>query len=112
MISYLPAVFILFINCTSATKGVVDSAELVIHNAKIYTVNKNQPEAEALAVKNGKIVFTGTNKDVKSYIGDKTEVIDAKGQFVMPGFIEGHGHIHGLGFFIDKSKPDECKELG
>ena len=50
-----------------------------------------------MAVKDGKIIFVGNNTDVKKYIGDKTEVIDAKGQFVMPGFIEGHGHIHGLG---------------
>jgi predicted amidohydrolase YtcJ len=78
-------------------KSAADAAELVINNAKIYTVNKNQPEAEALAVKAGKIVFIGSNSDVKKYIGDSTEVIDAKGQFVMPGFIEGHGHIHGLG---------------
>ena len=84
-------------NCTSAEKSNADAAELVISNAKVYTVNKDQPEAEAVAVKAGKIVFIGSNADVKKYIGDSTEVIDAKGQFVMPGFIEGHGHIHGLG---------------
>ena len=97
MINYLPAVFLFFLNCTSATKDTADAAELVLNNAKIYTVNKNQPEAEALAVKGGKIVFVGSNNDVKNYINNKTEVIDCKGQFVMPGFIEGHGHIHGLG---------------
>lgn len=99
MISYLPAVILFFLSCNSATKSSDSSAtaELVINNAKVYSVNKNQPEAEAVAVKNGKIVFIGSNKDVKNYISDSTEVIDAKGQFVMPGFIEGHGHIHGLG---------------
>ena len=98
IINYLPAVFIFFLSCNSASKNSsTETAELVINNAKIYTVNKNQPDAEALAVKDGKIVFIGSNSDVKKYIGDKTEVIDAKGQFVMPGFIEGHGHIHGLG---------------
>jgi predicted amidohydrolase YtcJ len=99
MISYFPAVILFFLSCNAATKsaGTSETAELVINNARIYTVNKNQPEAQALAVKEGKIVFIGSNKDVKNYIGDKTEVIDAHGQFVMPGFIEGHGHIHGLG---------------
>ena len=97
IINYLPAVFIFFLNCGSATKDATDAAELVLTNAKIYTVSKNQPEAEALAVKDGKIVFIGNNNEVKNYIGDNTEVIDCKGQFVMPGFIEGHGHIHGLG---------------
>jgi predicted amidohydrolase YtcJ len=98
MINYLPVVILFFLSCNAATKSATgETAELVINNAKVYTVNKNQPEAEALAVKDGKIIFIGSNKDVKSYIGEKTEVIDAKGQFVMPGFIEGHGHIHGLG---------------
>ena len=97
IISYLPVIFISFLNCTSETKSAADAAELVINNAKIYTVNKNQPEAEALAVKDGKIVFIGSNNDVKKYIGESTEVIDGRQQFVLPGFIEGHGHIHGLG---------------
>ena len=100
IINFLPAVFILFLNCTSATKDAADAADLVLNNAKIYTVNKNQPEAEALAVKSGKIVFIGSNSEAKKYIGDSTEVIDVKGQFVMPGFIEGHGHIHGLGLSL------------
>lgn len=72
-------------------------ADMVLNNAIVYTVNKNQPTAEAVAVKEGKIIFTGTDEEVKKYIDDKTEIIDCKGQFVMPGFIEGHGHIHGLG---------------
>lgn len=74
-----------------------NAAELVLNNAQVYTVNKNQPLAEAVAVKKGRIIFVGSNRDVKKYIDNKTEVIDCKGQFVMPGFIEGHGHIHGLG---------------
>lgn len=97
--NYLFAVILFFLSCNSATESTstADAADMVINNAKVYTVNKSQPEAEAIAVKEGKIIFVGGNSDVKKYIGDKTELIDAKGQFVMPGFIEGHGHIHGLG---------------
>ena len=98
VINYLPAVILFFLSCNTASQNSsAETAELVINNAKVYTVNKNQPDAEALAVKDGKIIFVGNNTDAKKYIGDKTEVIDAKGQFVMPGFIEGHGHIHALG---------------
>src|SRR6185436_154185 len=97
-LNFLPAIILFFLSCNNtASQNFAETAELVINNAKVYTVNKNQAEAEALAVKDGKIIFVGSNADVKKYIGDKTEVIDAKGQFVMPGFIEGHGHIHGLG---------------
>ena len=99
---YFFAVILFFLSCNSATESAssAEAADLVIKNAKVYTVNKNQPEAEALAVKDGRITFVGSNTDAKKYTGDKTEVIDAKGQFVMPGFIEGHGHIHGLGLSL------------
>ena len=99
---YFFAVILFFLSCNSATESAssAEAADLVIKNAKVYTVNKNQPEAEALAVKDGRIIFVGSNTDAKKYTGDKTEVIDAKGQFVMPGFIEGHGHIHGLGLSL------------
>ena len=84
---------IFFIGCTS---GEGQKADMVLNNGKVYTVNKDQPEAEAVAIKDGKILFVGSNKEAEKYIGNKTEVVDCKGQFVMPGFIEGHGHIHGL----------------
>ncbi len=70
---------------------------MVLNNAQVYTVSKEQSNAEAIAIKDGKIVFVGSDEDVKKYIGEKTEVVDCAGQFVMPGIIEGHGHIHGLG---------------
>ena len=77
--------FISFISsCMSRNK---DAADMVLHNAQVYTVNKTQVNAEAIAVKDGKIVFAGSNEDVKKLIDNKTEVIDCKGQFVMPGFI-------------------------
>lgn len=99
IINYLPALILFFVSCNSATESAssAETADLVINNAKVYTVNKAQYTAEAVAMKNGKIIFVGSNVDAKKYTGDNTEVIDAKGQFVMPGFIEGHGHIHGLG---------------
>ena len=99
---FFPAIILFFLSCNSATQNTStnETADLVINNAKVYTVNKDQPEAEAVAVKDGKIVFVGSSADVKKYTGEKTELIDAKGQFVMPGFIEGHGHIHGLGFSL------------
>lgn len=90
ILSYL----IIAASCSQKSKTVAD---LVLTNGQIYTVNKAMPSAEAVAIKDGKILFVGTDADVQEYIGDKTEKIDCKGQFVMPGFIEGHGHIHGLG---------------
>lgn len=96
-IAFLPAIlFLLFfsVSCNQETKV---TADMVLTNGQVYTVNKSMPNAEAVAVKDGKILFVGSNAEVEKYIGDSTEKIDCKGQFVMPGFIEGHGHIHGLG---------------
>ncbi len=73
------------------------TATLVIRNAKISTVNPLQPEAQAIAVEADKIIFVGSDADVARYIGQQTKVIDGKGQWVSPGWIEGHGHIHGMG---------------
>lgn len=85
--------FCLLCSCTQVTQ----QADLVIHQANVYTVDPAQPSAEAVAIKDGKILFVGSNEAVKAYIGPKTETIDAEGKFLMPGLIEGHGHIHGMG---------------
>ena len=73
-------------------------ADLVITNANVYTVNEEQPKASAVAVKDGRIILVGNEELIKPSIGEDTEVIDAKGQFLMPGFIEGHGHFSGVGY--------------
>lgn len=85
---------VILLSCNNPSDTIAD---MVLQNGQVYTVNKEQPDAEAVAIKDGIIIFTGSNADVKKYIGKNTELIDCKGQFVMPGFIEGHGHIYGLG---------------
>lgn len=72
-------------------------ADKILFNATIYTVNPKQPYAEAVAIRGDKIIFVGSNAEVKKYSDSKTEKIDCGGQFLMPGLIEGHGHIHGMG---------------
>jgi len=72
-------------------------ADRLLINAKVYTVNPKQPWAEAVAVRGNKIIFVGSRVDANKIINASTEIIDCKGQFLMPGLIEGHGHIHGMG---------------
>ena len=68
--------------------------DLIITNAKIYTVNPDQEWASAVSITDGKISAVGSIEE----IGDQAKkVIDAKGKFMMPGFIEGHGHFSGMG---------------
>ena len=80
-----------------ASSQTVQAAELVITNGKVVTVEEGAPEAQAVAASGGKIVAVGTSAEIKQYVGPNTEVIDAKGQLVIPGFIEGHGHFNGIG---------------
>ena len=71
-------------------------ADLVILNGKIVTL-ETPAEVQALAARGGRIVALGSNPDIKRLAGQNTEVIDANGQLVIPGFIEGHGHFTGVG---------------
>ena len=71
--------------------------DTILYNAKIYTVDENSPWIEAVAIKDGRITMTGSEDQISALAGPDTELLDMKGNFVMPGFIEGHGHFSGLG---------------
>jgi predicted amidohydrolase YtcJ len=70
-------------------------ADLIVHNALVYTVDEQFSTVEAFAVKGGKILELGTSEDIlKKYQGEK---IDAEGKTIFPGFIDGHAHFYGYG---------------
>jgi len=71
--------------------------DLVIIGGKVATVDTDFSIADAVAVKNDKIIFVGTNEDAKKYIGSKTKVIELNGELVLPGLIDSHGHLTGYG---------------
>ena len=71
-------------------------ADLIVHNAKIYTVDADFSMADAFAVKDGKFVAVGNENDILPQY-DAEEVIDAQGQAVYPGFMDGHSHFTGYG---------------
>ena len=86
---------LILVGCNTTSKKLEtnkDLADKVFTNGKIYTVNEAQPWAEAVAIKDKKIVFVGTSKEAKAYIGDNTKTTDLKGKMMLPGFIEGHIH--------------------
>src|SRR5262245_40589990 len=72
------------------TEEVADS---IYTNGEVITVNDAQPSAEAVAVKDGKILAVGSRDDVMRYQGSSTEVVDLKGRTMVPGFVDGHSHI-------------------
>ncbi len=69
-----------------------DTADLALAGGKIYTVDSQRNWAEAVAIKDGRIVFVGKDEDAKAHIGKTTQVVDLKGRMVVPGFQDAHVH--------------------
>jgi len=77
--------------CNSST-NTQQQADLILTNGLIYTVEKDQPWVDAVAIKDGKFIHVGKQQHIDSYRGKHTEVIDLKGKMVLPGFVESHAH--------------------
>lgn len=71
---------------------------MIINNGIIYTMDDLNPLAEAVAIRDGKIIAVGSNHSIKSYMDNQTKVLDLYGKTMVPGLIEGHGHFMGLGY--------------
>lgn len=87
---YFSTMFMLIgISCSPVEKDVADT---ILANGKIITVDSDFSIFEAVAVKDGKILDVGTDKDIRNLAGTETGVIDLRGHTVIPGIIEGHLH--------------------
>ena len=76
--------------------GDVRRPDLALIGGRIYTIDPAQPRAEAFAVKNGRFIAVGSTADIKNLIARGTQVIDAAGMTVTPGFIDTHCHPSGI----------------
>jgi predicted amidohydrolase YtcJ len=100
---------------------VVRTADLILLNGKVYTLSWDDPatdgtpaanapydasgwhpDAEAIAVRGGEIIFVGTTSEVQKYRGPSTEVIDLDGATAIPGLVDSHVHIEGLGANLER----------
>ena len=77
-------------------RGESRQPDLVVVNARVYTVDDALPRAEAFAVRAGRFVAVGSTDDVRNLAGPNTDVIDAEGMTVTPGFIDAHSHPGGV----------------
>lgn len=73
---------------------VIRYADMVLHNGKIVTVDANFTLAQAIAVRDGKILKVGTNREILPLAGPKTRRLDLRGKTVIPGIIDTHSHLH------------------
>jgi predicted amidohydrolase YtcJ len=84
----------------SAQKA-LEAADLILHNGVIWTVDSNNSTAQALAIKDGKLIVVGANQAALKLRGPKTQVIDLRGQFVTPGFNDNHVHFASAAQFLE-----------
>ena len=92
------------------------TADLVVHNARIYTLDPAHPTASAIAVSKGRIL--ALDGEVPAHIGSQTRQIDAGGRAVVPGLIDAHGHMAGLGLSLGQvdlraitSEAEACQQI-
>jgi predicted amidohydrolase YtcJ len=90
---------LLLLFITTAVQG--QTADLILHNGVIWTVNAKNPSAQAVAVKDGKFIVVGSNNDALKLRGPQTQVIDLKGGFVVPGFNDNHVHFASAAQFLE-----------
>ena len=71
--------------------------DYVVINAKVFTIDEDQPQAEAFAVKGDRFTAVGSSSDIRNLASSRTETIDAEGMTVVPGFIDAHSHPSSAG---------------
>ena len=82
---------------SAAASPEVAPADLVLRGGTVATVDDDYGVVEAVAVNGYQVSAVGSDEEISAYIGPMTEVVELNGRFVMPGFIEGHGHFLSLG---------------
>ncbi len=85
------------IGTVDAQRTVAPSADLVVTNARIYTVDDSRPVVAAMAIRNGTITFTGSAREALALRGANTRVVDMGGRTIIPGMVDAHAHLLGLG---------------
>lgn len=106
MISLMILVLCAILGCS---KQVPVEADLVLTNGKVWTVDKDNPEAEAVAIWQDRILAVGSSSEIDALIGDQTQVVDLDGKLVLPGFNDNHTHFVEGGFWLTGVKLKDAK---
>lgn len=105
-------VLALIVSCGTDKKNTIETADMIITNGNIAVMNSKQDFAKAMAVKDGKVLKTGTNNEILELKGTATKVIDAKGKTVIPGLNDSHLHLtRGGRFYNAELRWDGVKTL-
>jgi hypothetical protein len=85
-------------------------ADTILLHGRIYTVNPKLPWAQALAIRDGKLIAVGSDKDISRYRGPDTRVLDAKGRMVLPGITDSHVHFLDGSFSLERINLEDVKD--
>ncbi|MBV9343241.1 MAG: amidohydrolase family protein [Acidobacteria bacterium] len=99
----------LIIHSLGATAQAAPAADLIIANAKIWTVDRAQPRAEAVAVFRDRIIAVGGNSSIEAWRGPHTRVVDAHGHLLLPGFNDAHVHFVSGGLQLDNVQLNDAR---
>ncbi len=94
---FFTIIFLLICIFSTNIKSQNQTADLIITNAVVRTMDDKLPRAQSIAVLGNKIIFVGKDSEIKTYTGANTKIIDANGKIVIPGFNDAHVHILGMG---------------
>ncbi len=91
-----------------------DAADLVLLDGKVVSLHDDVGEAQAVAIRDRRVVAVGSTEEIREWVGSDTEVVELDGRLVIPGFVEGHGHFMGLGearLTVDLSRTTSWEEI-
>ena len=95
--SLLPLAALALVSVARPAAAQQSAADLIVTNARIYTVDRNRPMAQAMAIREGRVLFVGSERGALALRGSGTRVLDLEGRTVIPGMTDAHVHLHGLG---------------
>lgn len=96
-LSMLAVVMVFMIAACTRSPAPELVADVIYTGGDIITMNDSQPAAEAIAIKDGKILMVGNEADIKKHKGNSTQIVNLNGKTLLPGFIDAHGHVFNTG---------------
>ena len=117
MFKQLSTLLLVFAVLCACTKEDKPKADIIYTNGNVWTVDQTNERVSAVAILDGKIIAAGSDQEMNAFRSEQTTLFDLEGKFMMPGFIEGHGHFLGFGNsllklnFLDSKSWDEIVEM-
>src|SRR6266404_4334359 len=108
---YFGAIAALIVCAAAMSHAQPKRADVIITHARVYTVNAKKPWAEAIAIRQHHIVAVGSAAEIDQWRGTQTQLIDAQGRLVLPGFFDSHIHFMEGALSLEKVNLDETKNV-